>query len=30
MYNPEKPHEDNYHEAHWQIDDNIVNPQDDL
>ena len=28
-YNPEKPPEDNYQEAHWQIDDNIVVPQDD-
>ena len=29
-YNPEKPPEDNYQEAQWQIDDNIVIPQDDL
>ena len=29
-YNPEKPPEDNYQEAQWQIDDNIVVPQDDL
>ena len=29
-YNPAKPLEDNYQETHWQIDDNIVNPQDDL
>ena len=29
-YNPEKPPEDNYQEAKWQIDDNIVVPQDDL
>ena len=29
-YNPEKPPEDNYQEARWQIDDNIVVPQDDL
>ena len=29
-YNPEKPAEDNYREAHCQIDDNIVIPQDDL
>ena len=28
-YNPEKPPEDNYREARWQIDDNIVVPQDD-
>ena len=28
--NPEKPPEDNYQEAQWQIDDNIVIPQDDL
>ena len=28
-YNPEKP-EDNYQEAQWQIDDNVVVPQDDL
>ena len=27
-YNPEKPPEDNYQEAQWQIDDNIVLPQD--
>ena len=27
-YNPEKPPEDNYQEARWQIDDNIVVPQD--
>ena len=29
-YNPEKPPEDNYQEAQWQIVDNIVIPQDDL
>ena len=29
-YNPEKPPEDNYQEAQWQINDNIVVPQDDL
>ena len=29
-YNPEKPPEDNYQEAQWQIDDNFVVPQDDL
>ena len=29
-YNPEKPPEDNYQEARWQIDDNIVVSQDDL
>ena len=29
-YNPEKPPEDNYQEAQWQIDDNTVLPQDDL
>ena len=29
-YNPEKPQEDNYQETQWQIDDNIVVPQDDL
>ena len=29
-YNPEKPPEDNYSEAQWQTDDNIVVPQDDL
>ena len=29
-YNPEKPPEDNYHKNEWQIDDNIVVPQDDL
>ena len=29
-YNPEKPPEDNYQEARWQIDNNIVVPQDDL
>ena len=29
-YIPEKPPEDNYHESQWQIDDNIVVPQDDL
>ena len=29
-YNPEKPPEDNYQEAQWQTDDNIVVPQDDL
>ena len=28
--NPEKPPEDSYQEARWQIDDNIVVPQDDL
>ena len=29
-YNPEKPPEDNYQEAQWQIDDSIIIPQDDL
>ena len=29
-YNLEKPPQDNYQEAQWQIDDNIVVPQDDL
>ena len=29
-FNPEKPPEDNNQEARWQIDDNIVVPQDDL
>ena len=29
-YNPEKPPKDNYQEGQWQIDDNIVIPQDDL
>ena len=29
-YNPEKPPEDNYQETQWQVDDNIVVPQDDL
>ena len=29
-YNPEKRPEDNYQEARWQIDDNIVVPQVDL
>ena len=29
-YNTEKLPEDNYQEARWQIDDNIVVPQDDL
>ena len=29
-YNPEKPPEDNYQEAKWQIYDKIVVPQDDL
>ena len=29
-YSPEKPPEDNYQEAQWQMDDNIVVPQDDL
>jgi len=29
-YNPEKPPEDTYQETQWQIDDNIVVPQDDL
>ena len=29
-YNPEKPPEENYSEAQWQTDDNIVVPQDDL
>ena len=28
--NPEKRPEDNYQETRWQIDDNIVDPQDDL
>ena len=29
-YNPEKPPEDNYQGIQWQVDDNIVVPQDDL
>ena len=29
-YNPEKSAEDNYQEAKWQIDDNIVVPEDNL
>ena len=29
-YNPEKPPEESYQETKWQIDDNIVFPQDDL
>ena len=29
-YDPEKPPEDKYQENQWQIDDNIVVPQDDL
>ena len=29
-YNPEKPPDDNYWEAQWQIADNIVTRQDDL
>ena len=29
-HNPEKPPEDNYQEAQWQIDDNNIIPQDDL
>ena len=29
-YNPEKPPEVNYEEAQWEIDDNMVVPQDDL
>ena len=29
-YNPEKPPEDNYQETQWQVDYNIVVPQDDL
>ena len=29
-YNTEKPPEDTYQEAKWQIDDNIFVPQDDL
>ena len=29
-FNPEKPPEDHCQEAQWQIDDNIVVPQDDL
>ena len=28
-YNPKKPPEDNYQEIQWQVDDNIVVPQDD-
>ena len=28
-YNPEKPPEDNHQETQWQVDDNIVVPQDD-
>ena len=29
-HNPKKPPDDNYQETQWQIDDNIVVPQDDL
>ena len=29
-YNPENPPEDNYQETQWQMDDNIVVPQDDV
>ena len=29
-FNPGKPPEENYQEAQWQIDDNIVVPQEDL
>ena len=29
-YNPETPPEDSYQETQWQVDDNIVVPQDDL
>ena len=29
-YNPEKPPEDNHQETQWQVDDNIVVPQDGL
>ena len=29
-FNPGKPSEDNYQETQWQVDDNIVVPQDDL
>ena len=29
-HNPEKPPEDNHQETQWQVDDNIVVPQDDL
>ena len=29
-HNPEKPPEDNHQETQWQIDDDIVVPQDDL
>ena len=29
-YNPEEPPEDTYQGAQWQIDDNIIVPQDDL
>ena len=29
-YNFEKPPEDNHHESQWQVDDNIVFPQDNL
>ena len=29
-YNPEEPPEDNYQETQWQVDDNIVVPQNDL
>ena len=29
-FNPQKPPEDNYQDAHWQINDNIVVRQDDL
>ena len=30
IYNPEQPPDDNYQEAQWQSDNNIVVPQDDL
>ena len=30
IFNLEKPPEDNHQEAQWQIDDNIIVPQDDL
>ena len=29
-HNPEKPPVNKYEEAQWQIDDNIVIPQDDI
>ena len=29
-YDPQKPPDDNYQEAQWQIDDKIIEPQDNL